>query len=237
MKKFYFLIFGFVFSFQLVSHEVSHAQTPGSNWVVSGVSSKNFIENKSQFNGKDKLSDSKILFGVDQNGTQIYFSKQGLTYRFDEKQKKEKREEEKEREKANKKMTAEDWAEHEKEERSLKIKTDIVHLEWENANPNVEVIAENEATEYYSYPVGKENINHIKGYKKLIYKNLYPNIDVEYVFHPQGGIKYSLILHPGADISQVKMKYSTSSLRAERSNLKSDAEGNIHIPTSFVDII
>src|ERR1039458_3428496 len=87
MKKFYFLCCGFIFSFQLIFHKISLGQTSGSNWVVSGVSPKNFIENKSQFNGKDKLTDSKILFGVDDNGAQIYFTKQGLTFRFDEKEK------------------------------------------------------------------------------------------------------------------------------------------------------
>jgi len=232
MKKFLFDSLGvFIFFLFLFSVEISHAQTSGSNWVASGEPSKNFIENRSQFNGRDKLSDSKILYGIDQNGIQVYFTKQGLTYRFDERQKKDIREEEKEREKENKKMTAEEWAAHEKEERSIKINTDLVHLQWENANPNVQIVAENEATEYYSYCVGKENINHIKGYKKIIYKNLYPNIDVEYVFHPQDGIKYSLILHPGADASQVKMVYSNAK------SVTTDKNNNIHLTTLFGDII
>jgi len=224
MKNLFLFCF-FVLSLPLFS------QNNSSGWAVSSEPQKNFIENKSQFNGRNKLTNSKILYGIDQNGTQVYFTKQGLTYRFDERQKKDIREEEKEREKESKKMTAEEWAEHEKEERSVKINTDLVHLQWENANPNVQIVAENEATEYYSYCVGKENINHIKGYKKIIYKNLYPNIDVEYVFHQQDGIKYSLILHPGADASQVKMVYSNAR------NVSTDKKNNIHLSTMFGDII
>ncbi|MBI4929933.1 MAG: gliding motility-associated C-terminal domain-containing protein [Bacteroidetes bacterium] len=206
-----------------------------AGWNSSGESQKRFIENKSQFDGRDRSPDSKILYAVDQNGTQIYFTKEGLTYRFDKKEKKYKEENERE-EKIN---SAEEYMEYEKKEREMITTTDFVHMQWANANPDVEVIAEEKTDDYFSYTkVNGENINYIKGYKKLIYKNLYPNIDVEYIF-PEGkeGIKYSLILHPGADASQIKMLYSNPSLRAERSNLSLDKEGNIHIPTLFGDII
>ncbi|HEY4800176.1 MAG TPA: SprB repeat-containing protein, partial [Bacteroidia bacterium] len=218
------LFFSCVLSLPLFS------QTSQKGWTVKYEPAKDFIENKSQFDGRDRLNDSKILFAIDQNGTQIYFTKKGLTYRFDEAEKKQKNESE--REKENKKITAAQWAEHEKEERSVNIKTELVHMQWENSNPNVQLVAEDEETGYYSYTKSnKENINHIKGYKKLIYKDLYPNIDVEYVFHPQGGIKYSLILHPGADASQVKMAYSNDK------KISFDKNGNIHISTLFGDII
>ena len=75
------------------------------------------------------------------------------------------------------------------------------------------------------------DITRISGYQKLVYKNLYPNIDVEYVFHPQGGIKYALILHPGADVSQVKMKY------ADNEKLSFTNDGEIFIDTKFGDMV
>lgn len=208
------------------------SQNNAAGWKTNfGESQKRFIENKSQFDGKDKLPDSKILYGIDQNGTQIFFTKQGLSYRFDVRQNKDKEKSEKEEVSRNK-MTAEAWAAHEKEERSMKIETDVVHMQWENSNPDVQVIAEEVAPDYFSYTIGKENINYIKGYKKLIYKNLYPGIDVEYIF-PGGkeGVKYSLILHPGADVSKVKMNYSNAR------KIFSDDSGNIHITTLFGDII
>lgn len=51
---------------------------------------------------------------------------------------------------------------------------------------------------------------------------MYPGIDVEYTFHPVEGIKYNLLLHAGADVSKVQMKYSGAG------KLFSDSEGNIH---------
>ena len=73
-------------------------------------------------------------------------------------------------------------------------------------------------------------------FKKIIYRNLYPDIDVEYVFHPEDGIKYSLILHPGADISKVKMICSNPLLQIENGDLQIHTKfGNItdHAPVTF----
>ncbi len=231
MKRIFFFFFVSAFYSCIVL-----AQT--ESWTAS-PDTKRFIENKSQFDGKDKLpglpagqAGSKILFGIDQNGTQIFFTKQGLTYRFDVKQKKDKEETESEQANRKKKLTAEAWAAREKEERSVKIETDMVRMQWENSDPNAELIAEDKTDDYFSYTNSEgKNINYIGGYQKLVYKNIYPNIDVEYVFHPQEGIKYSIILHPGADVSQVKMNYSNAK------KIFSDKSGNIHISTLFGDII
>ena len=226
MKKLFILLLSFFLLIQ------TFAGNNTSGWSASDISPNRFIENKSQFDGKDKLADSKILFGIDQNGTQIYFSKQGLTYRFDKKEKQYKEDEnENELEREKNKMTAQQWAENEKKEREILVATDLIHMTWENSNPDVELVAEEKTFDYFSYVVKGENINYVKGYKKLIYKNLYPNIDVEYVYHPNEGIKYSLIIHPGADASQVKMKYSNSN------KISADTKGNLHIKTLFGDII
>ena len=205
MKKFLPLLSIFFFSIKLF------AGNNAAGWSASEVSPKRFIENKSQFDRRDKLEGSKILFGIDQNGSQVYFTKNGLTFRFDEM-------ENKERESGK--------------ERAIKYKTDIVHLQWENANPNAEIIAEEKTEDYFSYTNSQnENINYIKGYKKLVYKNLYPDIDVEYIFHEQGGIKYSLTLHPGADASQIKMKYTGAD------GMRLDTKGNLRLKTIFGDIL
>lgn len=205
-----------------------------TDWIASGEPSPRFIENRSQFDGKDKLSGSKILFGIDQGAVQVYFTKKGLTYRFDRSEKKYKRtkeEKRKDREKF-KTMTAEEFIEHEKRQKATTLITDLIHMQWSNANPAVEIIAQDLSGDYFSYTKSNgENINYIKGYKKIVYKNLYPNIDVEYVFHPKGGIKYDLILHPGADPSVIKMIYS------DAGKISLDQEGNIRIRTLFGDMI
>jgi len=78
-----------------------------------------------------------------------------------------------------------------------------------------------------------QNIYNVPAYKKLIYTNLYPNIDVEYVFHPSQGIKYSFIVHPGGDITNIRWKI-TNNLRTVP-NI--DTQGNLHVQSPWGDFI
>ncbi len=222
----------FVFTICLASASFYvHAGQPSANWSVSVEPPQRFIENKSQFDGKDGQHGTPILYGVDWGATQIYFTPTGLTYRFDKVKHDEQEEWEREREREEKMKQGKPFTRKEDEE--AEMETDLVHMEWLNANPAALLTGKEVADDYLSYGIGEEgemeNINHIKGYRKIVYENLYPHIDVEYVFHPRGGIKYKLILHPGADLSKVKMKYSKE--------VALDAEGNIRLKTKFGDLI
>ncbi len=218
----------------------------GPGWTTKYEHTKCFIENKGQF----QLPNSKmqVEYAYDAASTRIYFTKTGLTYSFLKVWKEE--EEEGEREKDIKKehfqdvRTLEEWKKKEAEEHKTQFISDYVSVEWENSNPNVEIVAENKVPSYFSYTfkdeTGKKtNENFLAGYEKITYKNLYPNIDVEYVFHPSEGIKYSIILHPGADPSLIKMKYDDSKkLSIDDGNLNvATALGKIidHAPITFYD--
>jgi len=107
-------------------------------------------------------------------------------------------------------------------------------LKWLGANPDVELIVEDKDEHYHSYShYTKEgefvSNNHIASWKKLTYKNIYPNIDVVYEIHPRSGFKYSVLVHSGGDISKVQLKYS------KKINLNVD--GTISTATKFGDVI
>ncbi|TAL61991.1 MAG: T9SS type A sorting domain-containing protein, partial [Bacteroidetes bacterium] len=68
-------------------------------------------------------------------------------------------------------------------------------------------------------------------YEKIIYKNIYPHIDAEYVFHEKEGLKYQIVIHPGGKISDIKMEY------AGQKDIAIDTEGNVQIETPFGNII
>ncbi len=185
---------------------------------------KVFIENKGQFDGQDNLS-STIRYAVANAGVNIYFTSGGLTYRHDEIQQSDEEAGEDKREK-NK------YYEDKKRAKSI---SHYVHMYWMGANPDAQIIAEDIVSHYFTYPdlndeSGKTGIKAL-AYKKIIYKNLYPNIDVEYILPEKGGIKYNLTLHPGADISVIKMKYKFAE------NIKADKEGNIIIKTVFGNFV
>lgn len=180
-----------------------------------------FIENKGQFDKTDKKSCSRILFGGVDHGVQFYFTAKGLTYRFDKTEFPEEKENEKKENEAEREM---------ERIKNKKTYSYTLDMEWEGADPDVKVISENIATEYYCYGEDRSSFK-ASAYKKLIYKNLYPGIDVEYIFHEQGGLKYTLTLQPGADISKVKMKYKNAK------SITPDRRGNIIIKSEFGDFI
>jgi len=178
---------------------------------------------------KEKIKSSDVLFAFDDGQTKIYFTKTGVVYTFNKVSPKQIEKDDDEDADALK-----SHAEMEKEEHAITITTDIKYMNWENANPSAEVIASDPVSDYFSYSFYEENnilknINYIKGYNKITYKDIYPDIDVEFTFHPTEGIKYSLILHPGADISNIKLNYLGDPALI--------VNGNLHISTLFGDII
>jgi|GEM_PF-2162385 len=194
-----------------------------TTWQAKWTNPKAFIENKGQYNNAVNSGNSLAMtrFAIDDGPAMYYFSKKGIEYKFVQRDLPNKEEKIKE---------GEEQEEHEK----VSYKTDAVSLTWVGANPNVEIIAKDISEDYFSYSVktfvGEKNINNIKGYRKIVYKDLYPSIDVEYTFHSSGeGIKYAIILHPGADISQVKMRYSNP--------ISVNFDGSVHIPSIFGDIV
>ncbi|MBL7893196.1 MAG: SprB repeat-containing protein, partial [Bacteroidia bacterium] len=109
-----------------------------------------------------------------------------------------------------------------------------LQVEWLGANSSSFIEANAPQSFYYTYPSEKDNGRttfKAACFKKITYKNLYSNIDVEYILPEKGGVKYSLILHPGADLSKVKMRYNGAK------ELRTDEEGNIVISSEFGDFI
>ncbi len=204
-----------------------------NNWINKFGAEKSFIKNHGQFIIK-KHNDfnNNVLFAYDGSNEDYYFTKSGVIYSFKKNKNKKVENNKKELEK-KKTMSHAEWEKHEALERKNSIEKDIVFAQWLNTNKNLEIIPKEKTSYYHSYTFPKDgkivNVNHIKSYKKLIYKNIYKNIDIEYEFHQQNGLKYNVILHPGSNISDVKLLYSR--------NINLEQNGNITIPTKFGNII
>ncbi len=48
-------------------------------------------------------------------------------------------------------------------------------------------------------------------HRKIVYKNVWPGIDVTYSTAASGSLAYSFIVHPGADPSDVRLAYQSVS--------------------------
>ena len=233
MKKFLslsaFVMFAFLFS--------SKGNDVQPSWNINFQNSKVFIENRGQFSLPENCGSEKVIYAYDNGASMIYFTATGVTYSLKKivgKKNDEERKEELEK-------PGDDWKKKEEEEKRVDFISDAVTMHWQNANADVQLMAMNPAGETfsYSYYSGKETreVNAVPAFKKIIYKNLYAGIDVVYEFHPVEGIKYSIIIHPGADASLVKMIYSGNrKLILQNGDLKiATLFGNItdHAPKTF----
>jgi len=211
------------------------SENPNS-WQKNFFKDKTFVKNDGQYDGLSLVDNDNIKYAVDEPGFKIFFSSTGLTWRFD-----------------TWKKVSGDWLENQskglapwnsqvddEELEGGELSTSTVHMKWLNANPGTKVQSWEEVPHYYNFSMGNDpvnDINLVKGYRHILYKDLYPGIDVHYSFHPVEGIKYELLMKPGADISLVAMEYTnTQGITLNGGNLLiQTAVGDIvdHAPVTF----
>jgi hypothetical protein len=185
------LLFGFVSQVE-AQNKQNNLKT---SWIVNPFENKAFVENKGQFDGKGGFHKQDIAFGVEREGVGIYFTANGLTFRHD--------------------IQEDEQEKGEQEEAAGHRKSIRVNMEWVGASKSVQIVAEDKWAHYYTYAdahdaSGKTSLK-AQAFRKIKYLNLYPGIDVEYTFPESGsGIKYVLVVHPGANLSHVRMRYSSS---------------------------
>ncbi|MFI5151561.1 MAG: hypothetical protein ACHQRM_17690, partial [Bacteroidia bacterium] len=194
----------------------THAERPG--WVAEHpFEHRVVIENKGQFDGKNPSESEPILFGARTGSVDLYFSKKGLCFRRD----------------YYKQLDEEgrEIIEHRPGSRRAQqlTKPDIqlLQAEWVGSNPLTTITAEEAVTTSFNYPgKGPAQTIFAKAFKKITYHDLYPNVDVEYTL-PDGkqGLKYNLIVHPGADLSKVHLRYS--------GDMKLNASGDLLVDAAF----
>lgn len=208
MKKIIALILGLFITVNI------HSQ---NKFVVSGdvFGKRVFVKNNGQFDNDVPNNKNKIIYGYTNGDERVYFNEGGLTYFLIQRKK------------------LKEWEmeelEHGRKIKSPLVKTSVVNVTWENSNPNIQIVESEQQAYYHSFGNAEYKSN---CYKKITYKNVYNNIDIEYVFANQrlDGIKYNIIVHPGGNIKDVKIKYSGE---IENVSIK---KGNVIIKTPVQDI-
>ncbi|MGZ3930990.1 MAG: DUF7948 domain-containing protein [Bacteroidia bacterium] len=108
-----------------------------------------------------------------------------------------------------------------------------IDVEFLGANPAPEILEQQQAPGLIHHNL----IHSIRSFQKIVYRNLYPNTDLEFIT-VNGTVKYNFILYPGADLSLIKWQYkgaSATSLKNKNIVLR-HANGSISetIPESFL---
>ena len=216
MQKRIYCYHVFFFALSIITCVDAKSSRQYLNSLNSGL---RFTENKGQANKEF------LYIGNTGAGTRMYFQKSSISYvlsrteRIEEDEEKEKKEQQ------------------EKPERPI-TKIHRVDLEFENANPNTIVTAEEKTNDYSRYylPQCKDGAV-ANNYLKLTYKDLYPNIDVVFKGGTKSSMEYDFILKPGANPDDIKIKYKgAGNISLEKQTLiiqTSVGEIKEYIPESY----
>lgn len=117
-----------------------------------------------------------------------------------------------------------------------------IDIELLNSNENASITAEGRSPDYsnyYNIPGKSEGVAHVHRYQKILYNNIYPNIDLVF-FKPEDVLKpieYNFIIKPGGKISDIKMKFNGASTSIKDNKLLMKVRfGEMYedIPTSWI---
>lgn len=89
------------------------------------------------------------------------------------------------------------------------IRSHAYRMDFVGVNPGVKQIGEKPEQDYVNYFIGddpSEWASNCRNYQQVVYRNIYSGIDVKY-YTEAGNLKYEFIVNPGADPSQIAMKF------------------------------
>ena len=97
----------------------------------------------------------------------------------------------------------------------VQIESEKIHLHsykvnFIGSNPSPEIFPEKPSGEVSNYFLGNDPSKwkkNVQGFNNVVVKNLYQGIDIRY-YSDNGSLKYDLIVHPGADVSKIKLSYT-----------------------------
>ncbi|HEY0029340.1 MAG TPA: SBBP repeat-containing protein, partial [Bacteroidia bacterium] len=197
----------------------SRAQKSASNFPA-------FIQNKGQILDQNNQQNKEVLFLYCGKGIKIQLRKSGYSYELFKVQ---------DLPHSNPGQKIQDIQELLK----TKISNCRADIDFIGGNPAAEIIAEQQSEGSCNYFTGGKRISDVHSFRKVTYKNIFPNTDIEFIITDDQGapFKYNIILKPGADIKKVKfLIQGASEITTKRGDLSvSLPMGKIHesIPASY----
>jgi hypothetical protein len=106
------------------------------------------------------------------------------------------------------------------------INTHRIDISFKGANPNSTIEPTNKTHGYINYYNYKSSAVHINSYENILFKKIYPNIDIVFMIK-NGQFKYDFILHPGAHLEDIQMLYQGMDV------LNLETDGALKMRTTF----
>lgn len=204
------------------------ASNTKANNINKPVSSQyGFIENKGQIIDQNNNPNLSVLYLYNGNGLRVQLRKEGFSYEVIKTVKTLKTIIDKGLQ--GKFATQADSFD-------ITYQTHRVDINFKDGNKNAILKPTQPASDfinYYTTGTSEEGVTNVHHFKKIIYENVYPNIDIEFVLNDAancGKFKYNFIVKPNANLADIKLEF----LGANRTSL--NQEGNILIETAYGNI-
>jgi gliding motility-associated-like protein len=90
------------------------------------------------------------------------------------------------------------------------VRAHAYEVSFLNASPQPQIMPDKPVEGYSNYIIGNDSTkwkSNVRSYQRVMYKELYAGIDMQ-VYSEASQLKYDLIVHPGADPSDIQMQYN-----------------------------
>jgi hypothetical protein len=109
-----------------------------------------------------------------------------------------------------------------------------VDISLPGANENPDIIPEEPSGTDWLFPNGIST----KGFGKITYRDIYPNIDIVFLADPNGKLEYTINVRPGGDLSKVRLTYSGLTPALKDNALQLAVNGGLiteNIPKAYIE--
>lgn len=142
-----------------------------------------FIENKGQVLNQFNKSNSEVLFIHQQEGLKVILRENGFSYELTKI--------------VNKADAFDDYLLNEYEDVRYTVKSHRIDFNFPSVPHSIEKFAPSKSYTNY-YINGIEALN-VQRFSKITYKNVYPNVDIEFIISKEGKFKYNILCHNSND--------------------------------------
>ncbi|MDP4237773.1 MAG: hypothetical protein Q8919_15125, partial [Bacteroidota bacterium] len=156
-----------------------------------------FIENKGQLADQFGKSMPEVLYTYNANGLRCYLTESGMNFIFSKS--------------VNPANSSSDISDPITRRLRLRQSDTLIlrrlDMRFAGANPHPRVEAIGMTNGYFNYYLANCSLWGVHGYSKIVYHDLYPNIDLT-IYTTETSVKYDFIVHPGGDPNVIAMQYS-----------------------------
>lgn len=176
-----------------------------------------FIENKGQILDQKRRQNKDVLYLLNTTGLNVQLRKNGFSYDVYETKKVPLSDKQKKQSTSDKSEYNLDY--------NFEYIFHRVDIDFEQANPDVQLISEGKSTDfdnYYNIPSEPNGILAVHKFKKVTYQNIYPNIDVVF-FIPEDKskvVEYNFVVKPQGKISDIRLKFNGAKTTLEDTKIK-----------------